>query len=107
MSSRPNYTKPDKNQAQIVNELRHLGFDVDIICNLPGLYDLVVCGRKTFHNEDYLYINVPTCVRVEVKSKAGYLYPSELKYYESLQNPYSYIVAHSTKDVLEWFNGKQ
>ena len=35
--ARPKHTKPDKNQKEIVEELRALGYDVDIICNLPGL----------------------------------------------------------------------
>jgi hypothetical protein len=102
--SRPKHrTRADLNQTQIVKELRDLGFDVDIIASLPGLYDLVVCGRKTMHNEDFLYLNVPACVRVEVKSENGLLTDNELDYYDSLQNPFSYIVAYCTKDVLDWF----
>ena len=95
--TRPKITKPDANQAQIVDDLRSLGFDVDIVCNLPGLYDLVVSGRKLY----------PCSVRVEVKSEKRLLSPSELRYYERQKHPDSYIVARSTEDVLEWFNGKQ
>ena len=100
---RPKYTKADKNQAEIVADLRRLGFDVDIICDLPGKYDLVVCGRKCMHNEDYLYIHVPACVRVEVKSENGLMNDTEIKYYELQRHPHSYIVAYSTEDILEWF----
>lgn len=93
--TRPTYTKPDKNQAQIVEELRKLGFDVDIVCDLPGLYDLVVSGWKL------------GCVslRVEVKDGKKMLTPSELHYYNKQKYPDSYIVARCTEDVLEWFNG--
>ena len=101
--TRPKYTIPDKNQAQIVKELRSLGFDVDIICDLPALYDIVVSGRKQSHNEDYLYINFPCSVRVEIKSKDGLMTDSELRYYERQKFPGSYIVAYKTKDVLDWF----
>ena len=101
--ARPKRTKPDNNQTQIVHELRTLGFDVDIVCNLAGLYDLVVCGRKTMHNDDYLYLNVPACVRVEVKSVDGLMSDKELEYYDKQQNPLSYIVAYCTADVLQWF----
>lgn len=101
--TRPKRTRPDANQAQIVNELRHLGFDVDIICDLPGKYDIVVSGRKYSHNKDYLYINFPCSVRVEIKMPGRTLYPRELEYYEKQQHPGSYIVASCTEDVLEWF----
>ena len=76
--SRPKITKPDTNQAQIVEDLRNLGFDVDIVCHLPGLYDLVVSGRKYFHNEDFLSINVPCSLRVEIKSEKGKLTAAEM-----------------------------
>lgn len=95
--ARPQYTKPDANQAQIVEELRSLGFDVDIVCNLPCLYDLVVSGWKRGE----------VSVRVEIKADKKLLTPSELHYYNKQKYPDSYIVARCTKDVLDWFNGKQ
>ena len=94
MSKRPTYTKPDKNQAEIVKELRRLGFDVDVICDLPGLYDLVVSGRK----DKYI-----VSVRVEIKSEKGLLNDNEIHYYELQRHPDSYIVAYNVEDVLQWF----
>ena len=87
--ARPKYTKPDKNQQEIVQELRALGFDVDIICDLPGLYDLVVCKD--------------VCVRVEVKSEGRDLTADEFIYFCKQNHQDSYIVAHSAQDVIDWF----
>ena len=95
--ARPKVTKPDKNQKQIVEELRALGFDVDIICNLPGLYDIIVCSGNR-------------CVRVEVKMPGKSLSDNEYKYYKDQKHPGSYLIAYCTHDVQEWFvnqyNGK-
>ena len=106
MSSRPKFTKPDKNQAQIVKDLRSLGFDVDVVCDLPGLYDLVVSGQKypTGIVDGKGFYRCTCSVRVEVKSKDGLMYDSEIMYYELQRHKESYIVAYSTKDVLDWFN---
>ena len=94
--TRPKRTKPDGNQAEIVKDLRSLGFDVDIVCDLPGLYDLVVSGeRRTLPGQ--------CSVRVEVKATGAMLSDNELIYYELQRHPESYIVARSTEDVLEWF----
>ena len=98
---RPKRTKPDANQAEIVKELRDLGFDVDIVCNLPGLYDLVVSGNKWI--QEFERTIPAVSVRVEVKSKGSDLSDAELDYYDQQQNPNSYIVAHCTDDVLHWF----
>ena len=100
--SRPKYnTKPDSNQAQIVNELRGLGFDVDIICDLPGLYDLVVSGNKWVQAAQ---MTIPAVsVRVEVKSKNGLMTDGELEYYDNQKNPNAYIIAYSAQDVIDWF----
>ena len=87
--ARPKRTKPDKNQKQIVRELRALGFDVDIICDLPGLYDLVVSKE--------------VAVRVEVKSEQGKVNDTEKAYYEKQRHKGSYIIARSTGDILRWF----
>ena len=43
---RPKHTKPDKNQTDITNELLALGYDVDDVHDLPGIYDIVVSGEK-------------------------------------------------------------
>ena len=100
MSQRPRRTKPDANQKQIVEDLRKLGFDVDIICDLPGLYDLVVSGNYIDSVNGYFY---PVSVRVEIKSEKGKLNETEQNYYDGLKHPESYIVARTTKDILGWF----
>lgn len=93
MSYRPRRTKPDQNQSQIVRELRARGFDVDIVCDLPGMYDLVVSKSVS--------------VRVEVKSENGELTDTEREYMNSQNHLNSYIIARSTADVLKWFdNGR-
>ena len=101
MPSRPKYTKPDKNQAQIVEELRSLGFDVDVICDLPGLYDLVVSGNKWVQAAQ---MTIPAVsLRVEVKSPKGIPTDAELVYYNRQKNKNSYIIAYNTQDILDWF----
>jgi len=87
---RPKRTKPDKNQAQIVKELRGLGFDVDIICDLPGLYDIIVCSANR-------------CVRVEIKSPGGRLNDTEVDYYHAQKNRNTYLVVNTAAEIREWF----
>ena len=86
---RPRFTKPDTNQEEIVRELRARGFDVDVVCHLPGLYDLVV--------------SKDVAVRVEVKSEQGELTESEKDYYDRQKHKGSYIIARSVGDILRWF----
>jgi hypothetical protein len=101
--TRPKFTKPDLNQAQIVDELRSLGFDVDVICDLPGLYDLVVSGNKWVQAAQ---MTIPAVsVRVEVKSKNGTMSDAELVYYNRQKNKNSYILAYCTEDIVHWFRG--
>ena len=101
MSPRPKRTKPDSNQAEIVADLRKLGYDVDIICDLPGLYDLVVSGNR------WLVCGHQHCVRcsvrVEIKSEGGEPNETEKEYYEKQNHKGSYIVARCTEDILRWF----
>lgn len=103
MSQRPKRTKPDANQAQIVEDLRSLGFDVDIVCDLSGLYDIVVSGKKVAWILDGTKILATCSVRVEVKSEKGKITPVEKTFYTKINHKGSYIVARSTEDVLEWF----
>jgi hypothetical protein len=106
--TRPKYTKPDKNQAQIVKDLRSLGFDVDIICDLPGLYDLVVSGQKYPHTIGGKgFYRCDCSVRVEVKSDGGQMYDSELRYYKRQKHKESYMVATCTQDILNWFGDQR
>jgi hypothetical protein len=95
---RPKRTKPDSNQAQITEELRALGYDVDVVCDLPRLYDLVVSGQKHLY-----YPSTPASVRVEIKSENGELNETEKEYYEKQNHKGSYLVARTTEDILKWF----
>ena len=107
---RPKHTKPDANQAEIVADLRKLGYDVDIVCDLPGLYDLVVSGqfkkvKLHFHTKTrgQIWIHPSVSVRVEIKSEKGELNETEQQYYENQKHKGSYLVARCTEDVLDWF----
>jgi hypothetical protein len=90
LSCRPRRTRHDSNQIIVINQLRDLGYSVDIICDLPGLYDLVVCKGNY-------------CLRVELKAPGGKLTESEKQYQENLIHPRTYLVAYCTADVLQWF----
>lgn len=108
---RPKRTKPDKNQAEIVEELRALGYDVDIVANLPGIYDLVVSGysrnRELVYDKDGtpIWLDFPTqcSVRVEIKSEGGKLNETEVAYHEKQKHGGSIIVAYNTQDIVDWF----
>lgn len=109
------YTKSDANQAPIVKLLRYRGFDVEIVAGLAGIYDIVVSGRRHFHNKEYRCISAPVSVRVELKVEGQYLSPKELEFYENLKHPDAYIVATSpvgdpmpaVREIEAWFgNGK-
>ncbi len=101
---RPKRTKPDKNQAGIVAELRKLGYDCDIVCDLPGLYDIVVSGRRLMFQQGWQHRVYCECsVRVEIKSEKGKLNETEEKYYEAQNHKGSYIVARNVKDITDWF----
>ena len=104
---RPTYTKPDTNQTEIVDQLRCLGFDVDIICDLPGLYDIVVSGVRTYIDpyNDYSVYKLTCSVRVEIKSEEGKLSESQKAYFIAQHHRESYITAYCAADVLHWFNG--
>jgi len=107
MSPRPTYTKPDKNQREIIDELQARGFDVDRVCDLPGLYDLVVSGLKGFQttvNNEYLRCVTTASVRVEIKSEGGKLNETEVEYREAQRHKGSLIVAYCTEDITRWFN---
>ena len=106
MNPRPTYTKPDKNQRQIIDELEVLGFDVDRVCDLPGLYDLIVSGHKTIETEEtavsIIHYGTTAAVRVEVKSEKGKLNETEQKYFDAQKHD-NLIIARNTKDVTDWF----
>lgn len=90
--------KADENQAQIVRELRAMGFRVDIVHRLKKLYDLVVTGRY----EEGRKSGVAT-IRVEVKMPGEKLSPDEKDYWDAEPFPGTLIIAYSSEDVLKWF----
>lgn len=103
MVERPTFTKPDGNQAEIVKELRDKGYTVDIICNLPGLYDLVVTGHYWLRG--YKICIPAVSVRVEVKMPGKKLNKNEQKYHDNDKHEENLIVAYCAQDVIDWFEG--
>lgn len=87
--------KVDGNQAQIVADLRALGFDVDLVHRLKRLYDLVVSGVPLWGNE-------AVAVRVEIKMQGEPLTDGEREYWHA-QKHHNLIQATCTQDVLDWF----
>lgn len=84
------HSKKDGNHKQMHDELVALGFDVDDVHYIPGLYDMLVShGREA--------------VRVEVKQLKEHLTMTEKLYYARQQHPTNYLIAYSTDDVLRWF----
>ena len=89
--------KSDANQPQIVEELRSLGFDVDIVSREKKLYDIVVSGIPAWARKT-------VGVRVEIKvSEKSSLTPAEQSYWARQKNPENLIRATCTGDVLRWF----
>ena len=86
--------KKDGNQTEIVEALRALGYDVDIVHQLKNLYDLVITGTRRGES---------VAVRVEVKMPGGRLTPGELEYWQKQRHPDNLIIAESVEDVLRWF----
>jgi len=92
------FQKPDKNQSQIVEDLRKLDFQVDDVHGARGLgYDIVVTGID--------YGKRVCTLRVEIKSEGGELTRAEKKYHEQSKHHETLIIAHETKDILDWFDG--
>ena len=88
--------KVDGNQAQIVAELRALGFDVDLVHRLKKLYDILVTG----------YDRRRDCVRalrVEIKMPKEKLTDDEREYWEKQKHRENLMIATSTNEVLHWF----
>jgi hypothetical protein len=87
----------DNNQPSIVEELRRMGFDVDLVFRLKGLYDLVVSGVARWST------GRTVAVRVEVKREGGSLTPDEKTYWERQRNKDNLIIATCAEDILKWF----
>lgn len=94
MSVNRKHSKTDANHATIRDELRGLGFDVDDVYFIPGLYDMLVSGQDETGRE--------TGVRVEVKQPGKKLTDDEREYWQR-QRHRNLIVAYTTEDVLRWF----
>lgn len=89
--------KSDANQPQIVDELRRLGFDVDVVSREKKLYDIIVSGIPAWSRR-------AVGVRVEIKvSDKSTLTPAEQSYWAKQKNAENLIRATCTGDVLRWF----
>lgn len=99
-------SKVDTNQAQIVRELRAMGFRVDLVHRLKKLYDMVVTGNKKIQYQTGLhpiFKEEVSTLRVEVKKEGEGLTVDEKEYWDSEPYPETLIIATSTEDVLKWF----
>jgi hypothetical protein len=89
--------RSDANQPQIVDELRKLGFDVDIVSREKKLYDVVVSGVPSWSRR-------AVAVRVEIKIDGKEpLSPFEMEYWAKQKNRDNLIRATCSDDVLKWF----
>ena len=98
MTPRPRHPKPDSNQAQIIRDLRRLGFVVHDVSSLGGdCLDLFVCG---YTNEQ----GAQAWVQIEVKTDTGKLTEAEAEYIVQADlEGVPVLVARCTEDVLRWF----
>ena len=105
---RPNYARPDKNAREIIEELRSLGFDVDVM-PLPNNYDLLVSGEKKFsvraisEHGPGVDFWTPVAVRVEVKQPGQKLNENEEDYWDKQNHKGNLIIAETVEDILAWF----
>jgi hypothetical protein len=97
----PTGGKVDANQAQIVRELRAMGFRVDIVSQLKKLYDLVVTGQTNLRSP--LGVRFTLTVRVEIKMPGCALTFDEQEYWDADAFRETLIIAYETEDVLKWF----
>jgi len=99
-------TSKDANQNEITSDLKKLGFDVDDVSSLRGLYDIVVSGVKRVNfsfNNTPLPIDEDCSVRVEIKMPGKKLSEAEEDYHAAQKHTGSIIVAYNTEDILRWF----
>jgi hypothetical protein len=98
---RPRHPKPDANQAEIIDQLRALGFIVHDISGLGGdCLDLFVMG---WNRETQMW----SIAQVEIKTDDGALTVGEEMYIDRVMEMTDdcapVIVARSVEDVLRWF----
>ena len=90
--------KSDGNQPEMVEDLRRLGYDVDIISREKGMYDVVVSGVAQWSARRAV------AVRVEIKlDEKKHLTPDEKTYWSKQKWSDNLIIATCTGDVLLWF----
>lgn len=92
---RPRYnTSRDANQAEIMDDLRRLGFYVRDVSAFIAEWDIEVYGNR---------LGVGwTWAHFEIKTKTGDLQPSQRRFVEHWGAD-SVPVARCTEDVLRWF----
>jgi Holliday junction resolvase len=87
------YGKVDKNQLQIVHELKQLGFSVAVISDMgKGLPDIIV-GKNGIN------------ILIEIKSNwKNKLYPLEEKFFEEWRGQVN--IATCTEEIVKIFDEK-
>lgn len=100
--SKPNYAKPDGNQQAIIDELRAMGYDVDVM-PMPNQYDLVVSGRKFVVSVGKNAVKAVCACRVEVKREGETLRPNQRNYWLRQRHSGNLVQATTAKDVDDWF----
>jgi hypothetical protein len=90
--------KPDGNQSQIVEDLRALGYDVDLVFREKKLYDILVSGCARWSNRHDVAVRVE--IKLDGKKK---LTPEEDEYWRKQKHRDNLIIATCTGDVLNWF----
>ncbi len=99
MNPRPHFTKPDKNQRQIIDELEKRGYIVWNISSLPGLADLIVFGKKKARY-DSMYPIITWCgVGVEVKVDNAPLTEKEQMIQDTM-GEFVIVARSSVEDVM-------
>lgn len=94
-------THKDSNHNAIKEELLAYGYEVDDVCSVPGLFDMIVTGLP-------LWASRAVSVRVEIKRPElrakgmDALTPAEAKYWDRFHFD-NLIMAYTTEDILDWF----
>lgn len=94
-------THKDSNHNTIKDDLLTYGYEVDDVCSVPGLYDMVVTGLPSWSSR-------AVSVRVEIKRPElrakgmAALTPAEAKYWDKFHFD-NLIMAYTTEDILTWF----
>ena len=101
MANNKKSTHKDSNHNTIRDELLVYGYEVDDVCSVPGLYDMIVTGLPSWSSR-------AVSVRVEIKRPELWakgmaaLTPAEAKYWDRFHFD-NLIIAYETDDILRWF----